>query len=118
MMPNWELKFWEAKWAKEPPPQDRLEWMIANLTALTANVNRGKGKKVKKPEQFMMFRKAFQAKLSDDKDIDSDIHTIIEGLGEGAVKIQPKMQRQESDTLESIDEPTFGDLQIDEGDYL
>ena len=63
-MPAWELKFWEAKFAKEPPAQERVEWQIASLTALMSNLNRGKGKKVRKAEEFMLFRKAFKKRLS------------------------------------------------------
>ncbi len=92
-MPNWELKFWEAKFAKEPPPEVRLEWMLANLTATTVNMNRGKGKKAKKLEKFMLFRDAFKVALSPDKDVAADIDTISEGLG-GNVIIEKRVKSE------------------------
>lgn len=85
--------------------------MLASINATLVNQNRGKGKKPKKIDKFMLFRNAFKKPMSDDKEVDADINTIMEGLG-GNVIVEHR-EKSDAESDESI-----GDLDISDNEYL
>jgi len=87
-MPAWELRFWEKKYGKQPPVDERIEWSLASLASLTANINRGKGRKARKVVDFMLFRNAYRSVYSEDEDINEDIHQIMGALGGDKVEVK------------------------------
>jgi len=38
-LPSWELVFWARYFAKEPPPEERIEILLAQQMAILNNVN-------------------------------------------------------------------------------
>lgn len=47
------MKEWELYYKLEPFGEERADWRLAQLTCLTANLNRGKGKRVSRVADFM-----------------------------------------------------------------
>lgn len=60
--PQSDIALLKAYLAREPASADRIEIAIAYLTALTANLNRGKDAPARKIEKFMLFRNAWKSK--------------------------------------------------------
>lgn len=54
-MTSSQITEWQAFYKREPFLVDRMEQMMAYFMSLFYNMNRGKGKKVIKPEKFMSF---------------------------------------------------------------
>lgn len=79
-LPAWELVFWSRYLSKEPPPEDRLEILLANLSAMFAN--KGQRSARKKLQDFLFFKDAFQyVPNSGNPDVDSDIKQFMAAFG-------------------------------------
>lgn len=58
--PAWELPYWQTYYALDPPPEEKLELIVAKGICLYANANSGKGKRKHTPSDYMypdMFKK-------------------------------------------------------------
>lgn len=55
-----EVEFWTEYFSHVPPPNERIEFMLAQLTALMSNVNRGKGSAAARPTDFLPFADAWK----------------------------------------------------------
>lgn len=65
MMSAGELTYWQAYSSIEPFGEERADLRMGILASLIANVNRKKGSKAYKPEQFMpKFYKTVEGKLT------------------------------------------------------
>lgn len=61
--------------AREPAPDERIEYAVAQLAAMYANAHRGKGKPPYKITDFMLFRNAWKTEQ------EATLSEIIESFG-------------------------------------
>lgn len=61
--------------AREPAPDERIEYAVAQLAAMYANAHRGKGKAPHKLSDFMLFRDAWKTEQ------EATLSEIIQSFG-------------------------------------
>lgn len=77
-MPDWEIRLWGEYFAREPSPEEKLEYAIANLTAIFVQCNSKKGAKKSKLSDYLLFRKVWEYQPnSGNEDVDDDIRLIM-----------------------------------------
>lgn len=54
--PAWEVQVLQHYLAKQPAPEERLEVVLANLSAMFFNAHRGPGKQPLSADQFLFYR--------------------------------------------------------------
>jgi hypothetical protein len=75
--PQPELDLYAAFLAKEPAPDERIEIAVAQLTALGANMMRGRGQPAKSTADFLLFRDPWgELPSTADRQIASTLDTI------------------------------------------
>lgn len=77
-MPEWEVRLWATYFSREPGPDERLEYGIANLLSHYVNAHKARGKKSSKISDFLLFQNAWKYEpKSGDDDVDHDIKLLM-----------------------------------------
>lgn len=82
-LPASEVRFWGEYFAHMPPPDERLEFAVAQLTAKLHNVNRGTSSPIK-PDDLMPFTEAKvwkRRRIASDRYSDTDREALSALMG-------------------------------------